>query len=468
VPRAEPAGVAVVGGGITGLAAAHALATAGVPFTIFEAAPRWGGVIRTERADGFLLEAGPDALLAQKPDGIALCRELGLGERLVPTRPPRTVYMLRRGRLHALPQGVLGIPSRIGPFLRTRLFSWPGKLRMGLDLVIPRGPGGDESIASFLRRRLGGEAVERLGQPLMAGIHSGDPERLSLAATFPRLAGIEARHRSLLRGFRAAARAAPRAAPAEEASAFVTLQDGLGSLVDALVRTLPPEARRPATRLTALQPREGGFALELAGGAARTASAVILAVPPPAAAAMVAGIDGELSRLLAEIRFVSTATVMLGYRRGDVAHALDGHGVLVPWSEGLRTTACTFVSSKFPDRAPEGHVLLRGFLGSARDERVLELGDDALAEIVRTEMGPVLGLGGAPVLVRVYRWPGATPQMEVGHLARVAGVEARLAGIPGLHLAGAGLRTTGLPDCIADGRAAAARVLSGRRPSGGS
>jgi oxygen-dependent protoporphyrinogen oxidase len=469
---AEPAPVAVVGGGITGLVAAHDLAAAGVPLTLFEAQPRWGGVIRTERVAGFLLEGGPDSILAQKPEGVALCRELGLGESLVPTTPPRMVYVLRRGKLHALPEGVLGIPSRLGPFVRTGLFSWRGKLRMALDLVAPRGGEGDESIASFLRRRLGQEAVDRLGQPLMAGIHSGDPERLSLRATFPRLAELEARYRSLLRGFRATARAAPGppAAAIGLGSAFVSLRDGLSALVEALVATLPPASLRSATSVASVARTGAGFSLRMADGATEAASAVIVAVPPPHAAVMLADLDRELADLLAAIPFVSTAAVFLGYRREDVGHPLDGHGVLVPWTEGLRTSACTFFSSKFAGRAPEGHVLLRGFLGSARDPGVLASTDAELAQIVREELGPLLGLRGEPVLVRVYRWPGGTPQMEVGHLERMARIEARLAAGPGLLLAGAGLRGAGVPDCIADGRAATAgarTLLSARGSSGG-
>jgi oxygen-dependent protoporphyrinogen oxidase len=186
---------------------------------------------------------------------------------------------------------------------------------------------------------------------------------------------------------------------------------------------------------------------------------------------MLAELDRELAGLLAAIPFVSTAAVFLGYRREDVAHPLDGHGVMVPWTEGLRTSACTFVSSKFAGRAPEGHVLLRAFLGSARDAGVLASTDGELAQIVRQDLGSLLGLRGEPVLTRVYRWPGGTPQMEVGHLERIASIEARLAGWPGLLLAGAGLRGAGLPDCIDDGRSAAAvtrALLSARGPSAGS
>jgi oxygen-dependent protoporphyrinogen oxidase len=292
---------------------------------------------------------------------------------------------------------------------------------------------------------------------------------LSLPATFPRLADLEARHRSLFRGFRAAARASRGApsAPASSLSAFVSLRDGLGGLVEALVATLPPRSLRAGAAVASLARGPSGFSLQMADGGREAASEVILAVPASRAAGLLAPLDPELAGLLAAIPFVSTAAVFLGYRREDVAHPLDGHGVLLPWTEGLRTSACTFFSSKFPGRAPQGHVLLRGFLGSPRDLRVIESTDAELARIVREELAPLLGLRGEPTLVRVYRWPGGTPQMEVGHLERMTRVGARLAERPGLWLAGAGLRGTGLPDCIADGRAAAAAVLSARSRSAG-
>src|SRR6266542_105408 len=234
--------VAIVGGGIAGLTAAYTLARRSIPFTLIEAGPRFGGVIRTERRGGFLLEGGPNSILAQKPEGIGLCRELGLGDRLVPTNPSqRAVFVLHRRRLHPLPEGMmLAVPTRILPFLRSRLFSWPGKLRMGLDLVIPPRPAnGDESIADFLRRHFGQEAVDRLGEPLLAGIHAGDPPRLSIRATFPRFVDLEARHRSLIRGMWASRGRAP-----QTGSAFYSLTGGLASLVDALVARLPAARRR--------------------------------------------------------------------------------------------------------------------------------------------------------------------------------------------------------------------------------
>ena len=455
---AARADVVVVGGGIAGLASARALHESGHDVLLLEASSRFGGVIRTEKTGGFVVEAGPDAILAQKPEGLALCRALGLADRLIPTNPDtRTIFVLHRGRLHPLPEGMmLAVPTRIGPFLRSGLFSWPGKLRMGLDLLRPRGSAvEDESIASFVRRRFGAEAVERLGEPLMAGIHAGDPERLSIRATFPRFVDLEAKHRSLIRGMWAAA----RAAPPSTGSAFYSLAGGLGELVDALVARLPAARRRTDAAVTRLAVGADGFGLTLADGTTVGATAVIFAVPAPVAAPLLVLSPGA-SEILSSIPFASSATIALGYRREDVPHRLDGYGLIVPRGEGLRCTACTFVSTKFPGRAPDGHVLLRAFVGGTRDPDALTLSNAELAELARREMGALLGLRGVPVLERVYRWPCATPQMEVGHLARISRLEAHIAARPGLFVTGAGLRGTGLPDTIADAQRVASAASS--------
>jgi len=460
---AESREVVVVGGGIAGLAATLALHESGRDVVLLEAGSRLGGVIRTETTGGFVVEAGPDAILAQKPEGLALCRTLGLGDRLVPTNPAlRTVFVLHQGRLHPLPEGMmLAVPTRVLPFLRSRLFSWPGKLRMGMDLVLPvRERDEDESIASLLRRRFGEEAVERLGEPLMAGIHAGDPEQLSIQATFPRFVELERRHHSLIRGMWASR---PRG-PAATRPAFYSLTGGLGEMVEALRCRLPAHAVRLGARVKGLRREAGRFAVKLADGSLLTTESVILAVPAPAAAPLLAEMSPEAGLLLQTVPFASSATVALGYRREDVAHPLDGYGMLVPRGEGLRTSACSFVSSKFPGRAPEGHVLLRAFLGGARDADLLELPDVELAALARREMQGILGLRGAPVLERVYRWPRATPQMTVGHLERMERLDRIVDGLPGLFLTGAGLHGTGLPDAIADGgraaRAAAGYVVA--------
>ena len=448
--------VAVVGGGLCGLAAALALTRQGLAVRVLEATGRLGGVVRTHREDGFLLEGGPDALLAQKPAALELCRSLGLGPRLVPTNPDvRTVFVLRKGRLHRMPEGmVLGVPTRLGPLARSGLFSWPGKIRMGVDLLRPaRRDGRDESIADFFRRRLGAEALERLGEPLLAGIHAGDPERLSMQACFPRFVEMEKHEGSLIRGLVRARRSTPEGPP------FWSLAGGLGELVEALTSALPAASINKDAPVTAVERQGDAFTIRTPT-ATLSARAVVAAIPPHAAARLLVHLAPGAAESLQALRAADTAVVLLGYRREDVTHPLDGYGLLVPRSEGLRTTACGFFSTKFPGRAPPGQVLLRGFLGGARDPDILGLDDEALVATATSDLGPVLGLAKPPVLARVFRWPQATPQLEVGHAERMSTLEGQLAGTPGLFVTGAGLRATGIPDCVADATSTAARAAS--------
>jgi oxygen-dependent protoporphyrinogen oxidase len=457
------AAIAIIGGGISGLSAAWTLHQRGIPYRLLEAGPSLGGVIRTEEKDGFVLEGGPDSILAQKPEGIGLCRELGLGDRLIPTNPElKAVYILHRRKLHPLPEGMmLAVPTRILPMVRSGLFSWPGKLRMGLDLIRPAGPqNGDESIATFLRRRFGQEAVERLGEPLLAGIHAGDPERLSILATFPRFRELEAKYGSLVRGMLSAPRPKPKPGTPAPA-AFYSLRGGLRELVDALVARLDTASIRTGAAVRSLARDGDGYTIGLDGGETVSAPRVIVAAPGPKIAPALAGLLPEVSRTLAAVPFASSATVLLGYRRSDVAHSLDGYGMVVPRGEGLRTTALSFVSTKFAHRAPEGHVLLRGFLGGVRDESVLDLTDEEMVQAVERDMTPILGLKGRPRVTRVFRWPSSTPQLEVGHLERMRAVESAVAEVPGLHLTGAGIWSTGIPDSVADATRVAVAAAEG-------
>jgi protoporphyrinogen/coproporphyrinogen III oxidase len=459
--------VVIVGGGITGLAAAHYLAQTSVPFLLVERETRLGGTIRTERADGFLLDAGPDAFLAQKPEGIGFCRDLGIGDRLIPTNPTaRAVYVFDRDRLHPLPEGmVLTVPTRILPLAASGLFSPWGKLRMALEPLIPaRRDGRDESIASFVTRRLGRQALERLAEPLLAGIHSGDPERLSMPGLFPRFVELERKYGSLIRGMR---KMAPRRSSGEPASVFLSLRGGLGELVEAVAATLPEGSVQRGGAIQSIRRGNDQYVLGLASGEEIFASACILAVPLRSAERIVRELSPDLASSLAGIRTVSTAVVFLGFPRGEVRHPLAGYGFVVPRTAGRRILAATFVSSKFPDRAPDSHVLLRAFLGGARDPEALSLPDADLIDLARRELEAILGPLGAHCLARVYRWEQGTPQVEVGHADRLAAVERRLAGLPGLQLAGNGLRGVGIPDCIADGRRsaeAAAELLDTGRP----
>ncbi|PYN57088.1 MAG: protoporphyrinogen oxidase [Candidatus Rokuibacteriota bacterium] len=458
----------VVGGGIAGLAAAHRAVELArergiaLELTLLEARERLGGTIATERMGGFLVEAGPDSFLSEKPWALALCKRLGVEDRLTRTDDRfRKVYVWRAGRLHPLPDGfqLLG-PTRLAPFLRSPLFSWPGKLRMALDLVLPRGGADDESLGAFVRRRLGREALERVAQPLVAGIYTADPDDLSLAATLPRFLELEKRERSILLALWRAARTAPQPGTSGARwSLFVTFKEGMEELVATLASRLPVGAALVKHPVTGVERRGEAWRVDIDASGPMAADRVILATETHVAARLLRYVDPSLATLLGEIPYASSATISLGYRHADVPHALDGFGFVVPRIEGRALLACTFSSVKYPGRAPAGHVLLRCFVGGALDERILELDDASLARRARDELGQALGIKAEPVLTRLFRWPAAMPQYHVGHLARVETIERRLAGLPGLRLAGGAYRGVGIADCIRAGEDAAERAL---------
>lgn len=446
--------VAVVGAGISGLAAAYELQRRGVRVRVLEASDRLGGVIRSDRFDGWVIDGGPDSLLVQKPAAVALCRELGLGDRLISTLTPRTAYILRNDRLHALPEGsFLGFPLRLGALANSSLFSLGGKLRMACEVLIPRTEDDeDESIASFVRRRFGQEAVDYLAEPLLAGIHAGDVDRLSVRALFPRLVDAERQSGSIIRAFRAL-----RMKPAPQ-GAFVSLPGGVAELADALIATFKPGTLVTGTRVTDLR-RAAAFLIETTAGTVE-ARAVILAVPAYAAGGMLRGIHTGLAALCEDVPYASTATVAFGYRSDQIDHPMRGSGFVVPRVERSPLLAATWVTSKWPHRAPEGHVLLRAFLGGGRDARRLDQTDAELIDLAREALAEVMPITGDPMFTRLYRWTRQSPQYEVGHLERMAAIELHLARVPGLFVTGSGFRSIGIPDCIADGRDTAARAAA--------
>jgi oxygen-dependent protoporphyrinogen oxidase len=478
--------VAIVGGGIAGLAAAYELSRQGVGCVVLERHERAGGVIFSEQVDEFIIDGGPDSLLVQKPAGIQLCEELGLGARLVPTKPPRVAYILRAGILHALPAAsVLGIPTRVKPFLGSRLFSWPGKLRMGAELFVPRrrDDGGDESIGAFIARRFGREAATYIAEPLLAGIHAGDVDRLSVRALFPQFVEAERTHGSLLRAFRArqSGLREPQAALSTSKGAignpqseirngegvFRSLPGGLSELVRTLVQSLPPGTVQTGAAVTRVSDRPSsdsspdavesspGFLVERATGTPVEARAVILAAPAFAISALTRDYDADLSRLCGEIPYASSAAIVLAFDRQAVRHPLSGSGFVVPRVEGSALLAVSWLSSKWPGRAPDDRVLMRAFVGGARDPRALERSDEELVREALSALTPLLGIAAPPLLSRVYRWERANAQHEVGHLARLAAIDHALGRHAGLYVTGSGFRGTGIPDCIADGRATA-------------
>jgi oxygen-dependent protoporphyrinogen oxidase len=459
--------VVVIGGGIAGLAAAYRLTQIApeVAVTLIESDHRLGGKILTERVDGFVIEGGPDTFLSLKPRGLGLCRELGLENRLHGTNEKiRRTYVMCGNKLHELPEGLTGlIPSRFGPMTKTGLISPLGKLRMGLEYFLPpRSLNGDESLAAFVERRLGRELYDRLIEPLMGGIYAGDGEQLSLAATFPQLRQTELEYGGLIRGMLAAKKKAPPSKPGSKKwSAFLTPTTGLAEIVEALETKLIGVAVRVGTRVARVKAAPPGYSVIVENGEAMRADAVIFATPASVTADLISNLDSQIALALRAIPYVSTATVSVAYPLADIPRPLDGYGYIIPRAEGRPILACTWTSTKFPHRAPEGHSLIRAFVGRAGQEDVLERTDQELLQLVCDELRRTLGITTPPILYRIFRWPKAMPQYTLGHLDRLAVIEQRLAAHPGLFVAGNAYRGIGIPDCIASGEAAAdkARVF---------
>ncbi len=447
----------IIGGGITGLATAfHLQRTGGVAVTLIESGSRLGGKIASRHENGFLIEGGPDSFIARKPATVELCRALGLQDELIGTSPAEhSTYVLSKGRLHTFPDGVV-------PFLKTGLISWPGKLRMAAEMLIPAShEEGDESLAGFVRRRMGAEALDKMVGPLLAGIYAADPAHLSLQSTFAMLPEMERKYGSVLRGYlvqKWRRRNAKKAAPRKSPSMFMTLKGGLQILVESLILHLGTADIRLNTRVLAVMPVGDHYEILLHDGSHLKADDVVFATPAHVTANMLQDLDPKLAEQLRNIRYVSTATVSLGFRRQDLKRPLDGYGFVVPHQEGRLITACTWSSAKFAGRAPEEYVLVRVFIGGARNEQVAEQDEAILVEIARNELRATMGIDAPPVISRAYRWQKGNPQYEVGHLARISEIERLAAHHPGLHLAGAAYRGAGVPDCVESGIRVASRI----------
>ncbi len=513
----QPTQLTILGGGIAGLSAAYYAAKNHPDWqvTLLEAGDRWGGKIATERVpfDGghFVIEGGPDTFLATKPWGVGLCRELGLSERLHGTNPrPRKgksrlapTYVLHRGRLEPLPEGLaMMLPGKVAPMLRTRLLTWPQKARMGLDFVLPpRRDDADETLGGFISRRLGRGAYENLVEPLMSGIYAGDGDKLSLLSTFPYLRDLERKYGSIARGAMTMYRqrvAANQVAANHDLvaanhdlqqqrrlpgsrSAFLTPTTGLAEIVEALVTRL--EAHGVDLRLNAparqVSRTAQGWQVTLTNGETLSADALILATPAWVSAELLRDAHADLAAALGRIPYVSTATVTLAYRLSDVPRPLDGYGYVIPRREGRQALACTWTSTKFPHRAPEGYALLRVFIGRAGEEFPLPPtqpsplrgegfpfpfpsplgggdrgGGNLLLQIAREELRLTLGITAEPLVERVFIWEKAMPQYNLGHQDILQQIDAALTRLPGLALAGNGYRGIGIPDCIHSGEVA--------------
>ena len=464
--------VAVVGGGISGLAAAYRLVSSGqdLKVVVIEASHRVGGVLRTEQVDGFTIDGGPDSFLSMKPRGIGLARELGLDDRLQWTNEAnRGAFLYRKGTLHPLPEGLTGlIPTKLAPMAKTRLVSPLGKARMMLDFVLPPKKGDeDESLRAFIGRRLGNEVFDNLIEPLMAGIYSGDGSQLSLAATFPQLRAAEKNHGGLIRGVLAGRRQQTvRAIGQQTRQGFVSFRSGMHELTDALRLAIEAcggviQTGRRVTRID--RGEDGRFIVtQESEGEPRFQifDKVILAAPVHVQADLLQHVSPEASQEMFAIPVASSAAILLGYRETSDAVAPKNYGYLVPRVEHRPVKAVTWLSSKWEGRAPDGHFLVRAFMGRAGQQEMLAQSDDELVNLVRQEMLEVSGIAGDPVVQRVWRLNGVMPQYIVGHMDRVATIEAAVAKVPGLEIAGNMLRGVGIPDCIAAGESASDRLLA--------
>jgi len=469
----------IIGGGISGLSAAIRLCdlAAAVPSSgprfeieLIDSSERLGGTIETVRIGEYLVERGPDMFITDKPAALQLCLQLGLEDRLVALDPEyRGALVVRNGSPVPVPESfqLLG-SARIGPVLFSPIFSWPAKLRMALEpLVRRRRESTDESVASFVRRRMGAEVLERLVQPLVGGIYTGDPETLSLQATLPRFPAMERRYGSLWKGLRAGATVESESVRGARYGLFVSLIGGLTELLEAAAENLRGRcAIRQGRAVTALRvvddpERSDRYHVELSGGESLEADAVILALPAHVAATLVRDIDGVLSEQLAAIEYASSVVVVSGHRLDEIEHPLDAFGLVVPHCEHRRVIAVSFASRKLADRAPAGRVLLRTFVGGALQPELCELGDADLQSLVSEELQALLGVAGTPDFVEVARHTSAMPQFVVGHADRVSAIFDRVADLPGLAVAGNAYHGVGVPDCVASGTDAAEAVWGG-------
>jgi len=474
--------IVVIGGGIAGLSAAY-YAKKNAPdshITLIESDSRWGGKIITDRAafadNQFIIEGGPDTFLATKPYATALCKELGLGERLHGTNPnQKNTYVLHRNKLEPLPDGLaMMIPTNVQAILRSHLVSWFGKARMGFDFIQPaKSLNGDESLGAFVSRRLGREAYENLIEPLMSGIYAGDGDQLSLASTFPYLRDLEIKYGSLARGVlqmrkkSVGVQSPPTLHRRQESSdsvpgsrsAFLTPTTGLAEIVEALVAHLQNADLRLNTRVTSISRNvQRGTWNVILDSETLDADALILATPAYVSGTLLASFDPALASVLKSIPYASTATVSLAYRQSDLTRPLDGYGYVIPRREGRKALACTWTSTKFPHRAPEGYALIRVFVGRAGQD--IPWNENELLELAKEELHLTLGIVTEPILSRVFLWENAMPQYNLGHPEILKRIDAALENHPGLALAGNGYRCIGIPDCIHSGEAAVEKILN--------
>ena len=462
--------IVIIGGGISGLATAYSLEERAeregksVSIILLEKKNQIGGNILTERVGDFLIEGGPDCFLSEKPWAIQLCERLGMGESLLRTNDEyRKTYILWNGHLHELPEGViLMIPTEIFPLLKSNLISLSGKIRMGMELFIPKKESSaDESLSQFVRRRLGQEALDKIAAPLVAGVHAEDPDTMSVKSRFPRFVQMEEEYGSLIKGMIAKRREMRRAGSKgnkPKYTMFMTLKDGLSEMPATIVQNLKM-TKILTNREVADVDKRDIFKISLKNGEVLDADTVVFATPSYETASLLTGINDSISALLNKIPYASTATVSLAFKKESISNPMNGFGFLVPRQEKRRITGATWVSRKFSDRSPDDSVLIRCFIGGSHNEKLVFLNDKDMIEMVKGELRDIMGITSEPLLTRIYRWEKAMPQYTIGHEERLSILDKKLSEYPGMFLTGSSYRGSGISECIKDGQLTAEFVL---------
>jgi protoporphyrinogen/coproporphyrinogen III oxidase len=465
-PATELRSVLIVGGGISGLTAAYDLRRSGLRCTLIEPNRRLGGVIVTDRVEGCLMEGGPDSFIAQKPWALELIRELGLGDEVIGSNDAaRKTYILRNGRLVPLPDGIQFLaPTKILPVLKTPLLSLKTKAAMALEWFRrPRPDTGDRSVADFVRDHYGDEANEYLAQPMLAGVYGGSPELLSINSVLPRFVEMERRYGSLSRALFAARRQSKAGEPS--GSLFLTLRGGMQTLVDKLVAEIGDSVRVVPNRAVSISSSDAGYSLNLADGATLQGDRLILATPAWQSAELLRNADPGLADSLGSIPYGSCITGALIYQRPEFKRPLDGFGFLVPRAERRLLSACTWVNTKFSNRAPDDKPLLRAFIAGEKADAMLAKPDDELERAIDSDLQQMMGFEARPIASTFSRWERSMAQYQVGHARTVDAINERLKTHPGLYLCGNGYDGIGVPDCIRRSRAAVRSILQQPLPT---
>lgn len=455
--------IAIVGGGISGLAAAYALSSGpGFDVSVFEQSERFGGKLKTDHVDGFIIEGGADSIVGMSGRVSEITTVVGLADQLITPNPnSKGAYILRKGTLHPIPEGLSGlVPTRLAPMLRTGLISPLGKLRMLLELGIPANQTpGDETLAAFARRRFGSEAYDYLLEPLLAGISSGDGRTISLRATFPQWSTAELEHGSVIRGMIASRRNESGEAAKR---GFFSYRTGMETLINALCEFLKGKVRlQTLAGARRLERRETEYELVVdRSGIQRREQfdEVVIALPSWECARLLETLDAQLSRTLMDIPQRSAALVSIGFKEAETRGKLNGTGYLSPQIEGRSASAMTWSSSKWQGRAPAGHDLVRVYFGRGAGGDVVTEDDVTLIQMARDELAEIVGIRGEPVVTSVSRWKQSLPQYTIGHLERVTAIERAVARHSGLAITGNMFHGVGISRCILSAENAIAKL----------